>query len=128
MKIDPQARYTKSDEWARQEGDLFVAGISDHAQDQLSDIVYLELPDIGDTFEKGDAYGVIESVKAAADLYIPMSGEIVAINEAIIDTPELVNADPYGDAWLIKFKPTDAGQWADLLNADAYAKHLESGE
>ncbi|KAA3664536.1 MAG: glycine cleavage system protein GcvH [Chloroflexi bacterium] len=128
MKIDSQARYTKSDEWVRKEGDLIVAGISDHAQDQLSDIVYLELPDVGDAYSKGDSYGVIESVKAAADLYLPMSGEIAEINEAIIDEPELVNSDPYGAAWLVKFKPSDLSEWDQLLTAAAYTEHLESGE
>ena len=128
MKIDSQARYTKSDEWVRKEGDLIVAGISDHAQDQLSDIVYLELPDVGDAFSKGDSYGVIESVKAAADLYLPMSGEIVEINEALIDEPELVNSDPYGAAWLVKFKPSELSEWDQLLTASAYTEHLESGE
>jgi len=117
--------YTKEDEWVKVDGDEATIGISDHAQDSLSDIVYLELPDVGNSFEMGDTFGVVESVKAAADLYMPVSGETTAVNEDLIDTPELVNSDPYGVAWMIKITISDASQLDGLMDADAYAKYLE---
>lgn len=120
MKLDQNARYQKTHEWSRQEGDLVVVGITDHAQDELNDVVYVEHPEVGATLQKGEVFGVVESVKAASDLYMPMDGEIVAVNEALEDTPELVNEDPYGEAWFIKFKPSDPGQWDDLLTPDGY--------
>jgi len=121
MKLDANAKYQESHEWARPEGDLMVTGISDHAQDSLSDVVYVELPSVGDVLAKGDTFGVVESVKAASDLYMPMGGQIVEVNEALEDTPELVNSDPYGDGWMIKFKPSDKSQWDELLTGDDYA-------
>jgi glycine cleavage system H protein len=122
MKIDPAARYTETHEWVRKEGDLLVYGITDHAQDALSDIVYLELPEVGSQYSKGDAIGAVESVKAASDLYLPMDGEIVEINEALIDAPENINSDPYGAAWMVKFKPGQPQQWDELLSPEAYAQ------
>jgi len=94
MKLDKDARYQESHEWVRQEGELIVCGISDHAQESLSDVVYVEFPEVGDSFSQGETFGVVESVKAASDLYMPMGGEIVAVNEALEDEPELVNSDP----------------------------------
>lgn len=120
MKLDKNARYVDTHEWVRQEDGLIVYGITDHAQDQLSDLVFVELPEIGDSFDKGDIIGVIESVKAASDLYLPMDGEIVAVNEVLADTPELMNSDPYGEGWIVKFKPANLGEWDDLLTAEAY--------
>jgi glycine cleavage system H protein len=120
MKLDPKARYAKTHEWARQDGDEMVCGISDYAQESLSDIVYVELPEVGDVFGKEDAFGVVESVKAASDVYMPMGGEITAVNEALEDTPELVNQDPYGAAWLIRFAPSDPAEFDGLLDASAY--------
>ncbi len=120
--------YTKEDEWVKVDGDKATIGISDHAQDALSDIVYLELPDEGDSFEIGETFGVVESVKAAADLYMPVSGEVTAVNEDLIDTPELVNSDPYGTAWLIKIKLSDPAQLDELMDSAAYAKYLEERE
>jgi glycine cleavage system H protein len=122
MKLDPQAKYQESHEWARREGDLIVCGITDHAQDSLSDVVYVELPDVGRSLSKGEVFGVVESVKAASDLYMPMSGEIVEVNTTLADTPETVNTDPYGAGWMIKFKPTDPSEWDGLLSGDAYEK------
>ena len=119
MNIDPKARYTETHEWVRKEGDLFVYGISDHAQDALSDIVYIELPTPGETFSKGDTIGTVESVKAASDLYIPMDGEIAEVNEALADTPEVINSDPYGAGWMVKFKPANPGDWDSLLSPEA---------
>ncbi len=120
MKLDADAKYQDSHEWARREDDLIVCGISDHAQDSLSDVVYVELPVTGDSFNQGDAFGVVESVKAASDLYIPMSGEIVAVNEKLDDAPELVNEDPYGQGWMIKFRPSEPGEWDSLLSGAEY--------
>jgi glycine cleavage system H protein len=120
MKLDPNAKYQESHEWARQEGDLIVSGITDHAQDSLSDVVYVELPEVGSTLNKGEVFGVVESVKAASDLYMPVSGEIAEINEALVDTPETINTDPYGAGWLIKIKPSDPSEWDNLLSGAEY--------
>jgi glycine cleavage system H protein len=128
MKLDQNAKYQDSHEWARQEGDLIVCGISDHAQESLSDVVYVEFPEIGDSFSQGDTFGVVESVKAASDLYMPMGGEIVEVNEALEDEPELVNSDPYGAGWMIKFKPSDPGEWEGLLSPEDYQKAAEAEE
>ncbi len=120
MNISADLLYTDHDEWARVEGEEVVAGITDHAQDQLSDIVYVELPEVGDTLVKGEAYGVVESVKAASDVYMPVSGEIVAINEELEDTPEIVNKDAYGQGWFVRIRISDASELKSLLDADAY--------
>ncbi len=125
MKLDPNAKYQDTHEWARQEGDLIVCGITDHAQDSLSDVVYVELPEVGSALEKGEVFGVVESVKAASDLYMPMSGEVVEINEVLEDQPEIVNDDPYGQGWMIKIKPSDPGQWDSLLSGADYQKVAE---
>src|SRR5262245_37042641 len=127
MKLDPKAKYQDTHEWARPEGDqIFTTGISDHAQDSLSDVVYVELPEVGASFSQGEVFGVVESVKAASDLYMPMDGEIVDINTALEDEPELVNADPYGAGWMIKFKATGPEQWNDLLSGSEYEEVVES--
>ena len=128
MKLNPEARYAASHEWSRQDGDEIVVGISDQAQESLSDVVYVELPDVGDVFEKGDTFGVVESVKAASDLYMPMGGEITAINEALDDTPELVNQDPYGNGWMLRFAPSDLSEFDDLLVPEAYKALIEEEE
>ncbi len=128
MKIDPQCRYTKSHEWARKEDDLIVIGITDYAQQTLSDIVYVELPEEGDEITKGEAFGVVESVKAASDIYAPVSGEVVAVNEKLEDEPELVNSDPFGEGWLIKVRPDDAGEMDELLTPEDYEKVVAEEE
>lgn len=120
MKLDLNARYAETHEWARKEGDWIVCGISDHAQDELSDVVYVELPEVGDSFDQGESFGVVESVKAASDLYMPMGGEIVEVNDTLEDSPEIINKDPYGEGWMIKFKPSDPGEWDDLLSPEEY--------
>lgn len=120
MNLDSDARYAETHEWARPEGDLYVCGITDHAQEELSDVVYVELPEVGTTLSQGEQFGVIESVKAASDLYIPMGGEIVEVNETLEDSPEIVNEDPYGQGWMIKFRPSDPSQWDGLLTLDGY--------
>ncbi|HDQ71248.1 MAG TPA: glycine cleavage system protein GcvH [Chloroflexi bacterium] len=128
MKIDPQARYAESHEWVRQDGDEFACGISDHAQESLSDIVYVELPEVGDVFEQGETFGVVESVKAASDVYIPMSGEITAINEALEDAPETLNEDPYGAGWIIRFEPSDPNEFDELMSAEEYEAFVAEEE
>jgi len=120
MKLDASARYAGSHEWARKEGDVVVIGISDFAQEELSDVVYVELPEIGAHLAKGDVFGVVESVKTASDLYMPMGGKIVAVNDQLADKPELVNQSPFGDGWIIKFKPDDLGEWDGLLSPEEY--------
>ncbi len=118
--------YTKEDEWIKVDGDEATIGVTDYAQDALSDIVYLELPGEGDSFGVGETFGVVESVKAAADLYMPLSGEVTAVNEELVDAPELINSDPYGAAWLIKIKLSEPAQLDDLMNAEAYQAYLDS--
>lgn len=125
MNIPADLKYTKEDEWVRVEGNTATVGIADYAQDALSDIVYLELPAEGDTFSAGETFGVVESVKAASDLFMPIDGTVVAANEDLIDTPEVVNSDPYGAAWMIKVEISDAGQLDDLMDAAAYQKYCE---
>ena len=120
MKFDPSCKYNNEHEWIRVEGAEGIVGISDFAQDQLSDIVYVELPEAGDSFELGDVFAVVESVKAASDVYIPVGGEILEINEDLEDSPELVNQDPYGEAWLVRIAITDLSELDELMNADAY--------
>ena len=125
MKTPADLKYTKNDEWVRTEGDMVVVGITDYAQDQLSDIVFVEIVALeGDSLDQGETCAVIESVKAAADVYMPVSGEIIAINESLADAPELINEDPFGNAWLIKIKMSDPSQLDELMDADTY-KNLE---
>ncbi len=128
MKLDQNARYARTHEWARWDGDEIVCGISDHAQESLSDIVYVELPEVGDRWERGDNFGVVESVKAASDLYMPMGGEITAVNEALADQPELVNQSPYDEGWMIRFRPSDRAEWDDLMDAEAYEEFVAEEE
>lgn len=120
MTIDENARYLESHEWARKEGNLFTIGISDHAQSLLSDIVYVELPEIDDELEKGELFGVVESVKAASDVYLPLSGTVVEVNEELLDAPELINEDAFGDGWMIKIEADDKNEWKELMDADKY--------
>ena len=112
-------RYTDEHEWARITGDIARIGVSDYAQDQLGDIVFVELPAVGDTIARGEVFGTLESVKAVSELYLPLSGEVVAVNTALTDAPELINQDPYA-AWIIEVRPTDAGEYDQLLTAAAY--------
>jgi glycine cleavage system H protein len=119
--------YTKEDEWLKVEGDEATVGVTDYAQDALSDIVYLELPNEGDFFGIGETFGVVESVKAAADLYMPVSGDITAVNEPLIDTPEALNKDPFG-SWLIKIKLSAPAELEKLMDADAYRAYMDSRE
>jgi glycine cleavage system H protein len=126
MKVDPNCRYTRSHEWIRAEGDEGVTGITDYAQGELSDIVYVELPEPGDSFEKGQVYATVESVKAASDCYLPVGGEILAINEALEGAPELVNDDPYGQAWFARIQIADPAELDDLMDVVAYQAFCEA--
>jgi glycine cleavage system H protein len=128
MDFDKQVRYAKTHEWARKDEDQIVVGISDYAQSTLSDVVYVELPEIDDDFDQGEQFGVIESVKAAADVYMPMSGTVVAVNEALEDAPELVNEDPFGEGWIVRIKPSHPQEWDALLDVEAYKKVVEEEE
>jgi glycine cleavage system H protein len=124
MKLDENARYSETHEWVRPEGDLLVYGITDHAQELLSDIVYVELPETGTSFKKGDRLGSLESVKAASDLYLPIAGTVVELNGALSGTPELLNSDPFGQGWIAKVKPADAAELEQLLTPAAYAQSI----
>ena len=119
LHLPDDIRYTEEHEWARISGDTARIGVSDYAQDQLGDIVFVELPAVGDTIAKGEVFGTLESVKAVSELYLPLSGEVVAVNTALTDAPELINQDPYA-AWIIEVRPTDAGEYDQLLTAAAY--------
>jgi len=119
-------RYTTEHEWIKTEGDTYVIGITAFAQDQLGDIVYVELPKVGDRVQAGDAFGVIESVKTASDLYAPISGEVIEVNSELVDQPQAVNADPYESGWMIKIKAEDSRQVEQLLTADQYSE--QTGE
>ena len=121
MSIPSELKYTKDHEWVRVEGDTLVVGITQHAQDQLGDVVFVELPEVGATFEAGDTFGTVESVKAVSDLYAPVTGEITEVNSSLEDSPESVNGGPYEAGWMIKVKPSDSAQVDALLDAEAYA-------
>ena len=124
MSIPTALKYTESHEWVRVEEDGTVTvGITDHAQDALGDIVFLELPEVGRSLDAGDACAVVESVKAASDIYAPVAGEVIGVNDAVAGAPESVNADAYA-AWLFKLKPANVGDADSLLSADVYAKNI----
>ena len=125
MNIPEDLQYTKSHEWVRIEGDTATIGITDHAQDELGDVVFVELPEEGDTFDAGESFGTVESVKAVSDLYTPVGGEVVEVNSALEDAPENINEDPYGEGWIVKLRTTDE---ADLLSPEEYEKVVEEEE
>jgi len=118
--------YTKDHEWIRVQGDTGIIGITDFAQEQLGDVVHVQLPRIGEKFSAHDTFGEVESVKTFSELYTPVSGEVIEVNEALTDSPELVNSAPYGDGWMIKIKLSDKGQVDSLLSASEYEDFLES--
>ncbi|MDR2393818.1 MAG: glycine cleavage system protein GcvH [Treponema sp.] len=129
MKLDTHARYAPSHEWVRpEEEDVFILGISDHAQHSLGDIVFVDLPSIGAHFSAKASFGVIESVKAASDVYLPLEGIIVEINEALSDHPEQINQDCYGEGWLVRFKADNPGAWDELLSPEAYEAQVGTEE
>ncbi|WP_296404605.1 glycine cleavage system protein GcvH [Psychrobacter sp.] len=123
--VPSELKYVASHEWLRMEDDgTITVGITDHAQEALGDIVYVELPDVGDTVAVDDEVAVVESVKAASDVYAPITGEVVAINEALEDDPEVINSDPYGEGWMYRIKPDNADDYESLLTADEYQADL----
>jgi glycine cleavage system H protein len=125
LSVPEELQYTRSHEWVRTEGDTATIGITDHAQDELGDIVFVELPETGATFDAGDSFGTVESVKAVSDLYTPIGGEVVEVNEALNDSPEMINEDPYGEGWIVKIQVSGE---ADLLSASDYEQFLEEEE
>ena len=126
MNIPTSLKYTKNDEWIKVEGNVGTIGISDHAQEQLSDIVFVEIvASVGDEMSQGDTCASIESVKAAADVYLPVSGKVIAVNEALPDAPEKVNSDPYGEAWMVKIELTNPAELESLLDAAAYEANIQ---
>ncbi|OGO69474.1 MAG: glycine cleavage system protein H [Chloroflexi bacterium RBG_19FT_COMBO_62_14] len=126
MNFPTDLRYTENDEWIRMEGEFAVAGITDYAQDQLSDIVYVEITaGVGDTLARGESCAAVESVKAASDVYLPAGGTITEINEVLPATPELVNSDPYGAAWMVRLKLSDPAELEGLMDAAAYERHCQ---
>lgn len=123
--IPAELKYVASHEWLRLEDDgTITVGITDHAQDLLGDVVFVELPEVGDSVAVDDEIAVVESVKAASDVYAPLSGEIVAINDNLEDEPEIINSDPYGDGWFFKIKPLNANDYDELLSAEDYQNEL----
>ncbi len=126
MEFISDVRYAATHEWARTDGDQVTVGISDYAQSTLSDVVYVELPEVGDKVSKGEQLGVVESVKAAGDIYAPASGTVVAVNEGLEDAPELVNQDPFGAGWLVRIKLDDPAELDDLMDAATYKSLVES--
>ena len=122
MNIPEDLQYTESHEWVRIDGDTATIGITDHAQDELGDVVFVELPDEGATFDAGESFGTVESVKAVSDLYTPVGGEVVEVNSSLEDAPENINEDPYGEGWIVKLRTTDE---VDLLSPEEYEKVVE---
>ena len=125
MAIPEELQYTKTHEWVRHEDDVATVGITEHAQDELGDVVFVELPEKGTSFGAGDAFGTVESVKAVSDLYAPVGGEVVEVNEALNDAPEKITEEPYGDGWIIRLRVSEEG---NLLSAEEYEKVLEEEE
>lgn len=125
LNLPTELRYTEDHEWAQTQGDSVRIGITDYAQDQLGDVVYVELPQVGDSFAAGDAFGTVESVKAVSELFMPIAGEVVAVNTALADAPELVNTAPYGDGWMVDLKPEDPAAVDSLLDSDGYLATLK---
>jgi len=128
MNIPDDLLYTQDHEWARLEGDTATVGITDFAQGELGDIIFVEFPDLGDTFSQGDTFGTVEAVKTVADLFMPVSGEIIAVNTDLEDAPEKVNNDPYGKGWLVKVKISNPGEGDSLLEAGDYKALTQFGE
>ena len=124
FEVPDERRYLESHEWTTVDADPVRVGVSDFAQDELGDVVFVELPSVGDDVVAGEPFGVIESIKAVSDLYAPVSGEVVGVNDALFDRPELVNEDPYGDGWMIEVAPTDGVSFTELLDAADYETQI----
>jgi glycine cleavage system H protein len=125
IEIPEELKYTDEHEWAKIEDELVVIGITDYAQDALGEIVYIELPSEGDEITKGDSFGGVESTKSVSDLYAPVSGEVVEVNESLLDSPETINEDPYGDGWLIKVRIHDSDEFDELMDSEQYSSFIE---
>ena len=125
LNLPEDVRYTDDHEWAKKNGDAVRMGISDYAQDQLGDIVFVELPEVGSSFDKGEEFGTVESVKAVSELYMPIGGEVTAINEALADDPELVNSDPYNGGWMIEIKASDPAELEAMKSKADYLEMLK---
>ena len=125
LNFPEDVRYAKSHEWAKANGGRIRVGITDYAQDQLGDIVFVEMPDVGETFSKGTEFGTVESVKAVSELYMPVGGEIMSVNTALEESPEMVNNTPYSEGWMIEIKPDDPAELDALMNKDAYIELLK---
>ncbi|MCE4563838.1 glycine cleavage system protein GcvH [Maribellus sp. CM-23] len=126
MNIPADLKYTQDHEWVRIEGDVVVVGVTDFAQGELGDVVFVEIETEGEELGKGETFGTVEAVKTVSDLFMPVGGEVLEVNEALADDPELVNKDPYGDGWMIKVKVADAAELNELLDADAYKAMIEA--
>jgi glycine cleavage system H protein len=124
----PDYLYTQDHEWVKVEGDLAVLGITQFAQQELGEVVFVELPQVGEVFDSRDEIGSIESVKAVAEVYTPVAGEVVEVNQAVVDDPEVLNEDPHGEGWLVKVRYSSAGDLESLMNAEQYAAYTEKGE
>ncbi|HEX8819901.1 MAG TPA: glycine cleavage system protein GcvH [Archangium sp.] len=125
-EIPQNLKYTKEHEWARAEGTRVVVGVTAHAQESLGDVVYVELPKVGSSVTAGKQFGVIESTKAVSDLYSPLSGKVVKVNDALTDSPATINSDPYGAGWIVELEPSDSKELAGLMDAAAYGKLLQN--
>ena len=126
MNVPDNLKYTKGHEWIRVEGDVAYAGISDFAQGELGDIVFVEIETVGETLDKGEAFGTIEAVKTVSDVYMPVSGEVLEANSALENTPEVVNKDPYGEGWMVKISLKDPSEVDDLMDAEAYKNMINA--
>jgi glycine cleavage system H protein len=126
--LPDDVHYTETHEWARDEEETVVVGVNDYAQDQLGDIVFVELPEIGDTFEKGEEFGTLESVKAVSEIFLPIGGKIVAVNDTISETPELINQEPYNSGWLVEVEPDDPDEIRALMTSAEYMEMLKGAE
>jgi len=125
MNFPEDLKYTREHEWARSKGARVTVGITDFAQEQLGDVVFVELPDVGDEVKKGEAFGVVESTKAVSDLFSPLTGKVVEVNDPLTDAPETINEDPYEEGWLVVVEASDPKELADLMDAAAYRKFVE---
>ncbi len=125
MDVPKDLKYTSEHEWVRLDGETVVVGITDHAQDSLGDVVYVELPEEGAAVTKDEPFGVVESVKAVSDLYAPVTGTVTEVNDALVDSPEVINEDPYGEAWMIRIEPASPEELDELLSPEDYEKHVE---
>jgi glycine cleavage system H protein len=126
MNIPADLKYTQDHEWVRVEGDVATVGVTDFAQGELGDVVFVEIETEGETLDKGETFGTVEAVKTVSDLFMPVGGEVAEFNEALADEPELVNKDPYGEGWMIKIKMSDASEAGELMSADDYQKMIEA--